>query len=97
MINTQRKKITSIQTFARWGFESRSSGPQANMLIAMPCHFTLCLLSKYTTVDKYWFSKPDNCVDVGLEDCGVEAGVVDGRPQVGITHLPVFREGDQSL
>ena len=38
-MNTTRIKIGTLRTLARQGFEPRSSGPQADMLTAMPCHF----------------------------------------------------------
>jgi len=34
--------------------------------------------------------RPDNGVDVGFKDGGIEAHVVDGGPQVGGIHLPIL-------
>ncbi len=40
---------------------------------------------------------PDDGVDVGLEDGGVEAKVVDGGPQVVDMRLPILGKEDWTL
>ena len=57
----------------------------------------LRLMDLYYRLQQCGSVRPDDRVDVWLEDGRVEAGVVDGGPQGFVAGLPVGWDGQQRL